>query len=250
MNLIDILNPVKKIVKLHSPLLLSGAAILGTVTTAYLSGKASFRAAEVIRAHEEQEPQLIDRKKRLKERTKLVWKLYIPTAVSTASTFVFIVGANRMGARKLLAANGALGFTEQAFSSYREKIIEEFGERKDVAIRDKVATDRINSNPPPSPEVMFTGPGVVLCCEIFTGRYFTSDMESLKQAMNELNSEMLQQDYASLDDFYWRVGLKPTTQSGQIGWRPDKLMELNFTAVMTQDGRPCLAFDYNYVKSL
>lgn len=239
-----------KTIKANSPLIFSVAAGVGTLTTAFLVGKASFDAANTIREYEENNAPAINPKERLKDRTRLVWKLYIPSTISTVSTIVCIIGAKRMEAQKTIAAHAALAFTERAYSEYRDKVIEEFGVRKDQSIRDKVVAEQVTKNPPPSQDVLVTGPGNVLCCELFTMRYFACDMEKLRRAQNDLNSKLLKHDYATLDDFYYMIGLAPTTASNNIGWTSDKLMELIFSTTLSEDGRPCITFEYNYTKTL
>jgi hypothetical protein len=241
---------VFKNIKANSPIIFSVAAGVGTLTTAFLVGKASFDAANMIRNDEEKNAPAVNPRERLKDRTRLVWKLYIPPAISTVSTIVCIVGAKRMEAQKTLAAHAALAFTERAYSDYRDKVVEEFGARKDQSIRDKVVAEQVAINPPPSQEVLVTGPGNVLCCELFTMRYFACDMEKLKRSVNELNSKLLKHDYATLDDFYYMIGLAQTTVSGKLGWTSDKLMELIFSTTLSEDGRPCITFEYNYTKTL
>jgi len=237
-------------IKANSPVILSVAAGVGTIATALLVGKASFEAANAIRDHEEQNAPAINPKERLKDRTKLVWKFYIPPAISTVSTIMCVAGANRVGAQKTFAANAALSVIERAYSDYREKTVEELGPRKDQSIRDKVVADQIAKTPSPSQDILVTGPGNILCCEMFTMRYFASDMEKLRKAQNELNSKLLKHDYATFDDFYYIIGLQPTTTSGNLGWTSDKLMELEFSTALSDDGRPCITFTYNYTKTL
>lgn len=237
-------------IKANSPVILSVAAGVGTITTAILVGKASYQAANVIREYEENNAPAINPKERLKDRTRLVWKLYIPSTISTVSTVACVIGANRMETKKTIAANAVLAVTERAYSDYRNKIVEELGPRKDQSIRDKVVADQVTNNPPPSQDVLVTGPGNVLCCELFTMRYFACDMEKLRRANNELNSKLLKHDYATLDDFYYMLGLSPTTTSGNIGWQSDKLMDLIFSTTLSDDGRPCITFEYNYTKTL
>ena len=241
---------VLKNIKANSSVILSVAAGIGTITTAVLVGKASFDAANIIRTHEEQNAPAINPKERLKDRTRLVWKLYIPSAVSTVSTIICIVGAKRMETQKTIAANAALAVAERAYSDYRDKVVEELGPRKDQAIRDKVVADQIANNPSPSQDVLVTGPGNVLCCELFTMRYFACDMEKLRKAQNELNARLLKHDYATFNDFYYLIGLSQTSASGNLGWTSDKLMELIFSTTLSDDGRPCITFEYNYTKPL
>jgi hypothetical protein len=183
------------------------------------------------------------------ERTKLVWKIYIPSAIAATSTIACLVGANRVGLKKTMAAQTAFAISERMYSEYRDKVIEEYGERKDQSIRDKIADERVKLTAP-SNDILVTGPGNVLCCELYTGRYFSSDMESLRKAQNELNSQLLAHDYATFDDFYYMIGLGRTSSSSQMGWKSTKLMGLSFSTILTDDGRPCLAFEYNYVEPM
>lgn len=249
MNLADIGRLLRTNTKEHAPIILSVMAGVGTLSTAYLTATASFVAADVIRRHEETRLMPDDPKELFIERAKLVWRLYIPSAISATSTIACIVGANRIEAKKTLAAQAAFAVSERVYSEYRDKVIQEYGERKDQSIRDKVAEDRVKNNPP-AETMVIAGPGTVLCCEMYTGRYFHSDMETLRKAENKINARALMHDYATFDDFYYMIGLANTTTSGQMGWKSGKLMELRFSSVLTEDGRPCLAFDYNYSELL
>jgi hypothetical protein len=250
MNLAGITNALRRNTKQHSPLILSTIAGVGTLMTAYLAAKASFEAVRVLDQWEEDNGISDDAKERLMDRTKVVWKLYIPTAVSATSTVICIVAANRVEASKTLAAQTAFTVSQQLYSEYRDKVVEQFGANKDQSIRDSLAQERVLREPPPASDILVSGPGNVLCCEQFTGRYFTSDMETLRKAQNDLNSKLLSQDYATLYDFYYMIGLGATSYSEQLGWKSDKLMELQFSTVLTDDGRPCLSFDYNYTATL
>ncbi len=241
MSIKGMIHTASRTVKRNSPVLLSSTAITGVVTTAYLSGKASIEASDELRNYGYN-------KETRKEQFGLVWKLYIPTAASGLMTIACIIGTTRISSNRAAAAQAAFVITERAYSEYRNKVVEEYGTRKDQTIRDSIAEDRVKKNAPPSAEVLVTGPGNVLCCELHTGRYFSSDMETLRKAQNDLNSRLLGHDTCSLDDFYWLVGLNGTSNSGDLGWTSEKLMVLDFSTVLTEDGRPCLAFEYNYIK--
>lgn len=248
-NLTQLTAAFGKGIKANSPIILSVAAGVGVLATAYLTGIASYQAAKVIKAKEDVDGTPTDRKQRLKERTKLVWKLYIPAGISTVTTIGAIVGSNRVSSRKTLAATTALAFSERAYSEYRDKIVEEYGARKDQAIRDKVISDQVKSTAP-SQEVLVTGPGDILCCELLTMRYFKCDMETLRKSVNNINAKMLTHDYQTLNDFYYMIGLAYTSESGRLGWESSKLMDLSFSTALTEDGRPCITFEYNYTKLL
>lgn len=248
MNLGDLIKSLRTNTKEHSPVILSIAAGIGVLSTAYLTGRASFLASDVIRNYEREHLMPVDRKELVIERTKLVWKLYIPAAISATTTITCIVGANRIEAKKTIAAQTAFAVSQRVYSEYRDKVIEEFGERKDQSIRDKIAEERVKDSPPK--EVIVAGSGTVLCCELFTGRYFMSDMEKLRRAQNDINAKMIAHDYATFNDFYYLIDLPQTAVSGQLGWKSSKLLDLQFTTVLSEDGRPCLAFEYNYSETL
>ena len=245
-----LLTTVTKIAKTHSPEILMALGISSMVSTVYLTGKASFEAARLIDLEEEEEGPSQNRRKRIQERTKLVWKLYIPAAASGAVSVACAIGSFKASGNKTAAAVAAYSLTEKAFSEYKEHVVEELGKGKSQKIVDQIAQDRVLANPEPSKEVVIMPSGHILCCEMFTGRYFRSDMESLRKAENEINAKINHERYVTLDEFYELVGLKGTTNSASLGWDSDRLMALDFSTVISIDGEPCLAFDYNYVKPL
>lgn len=224
----------------NSPTILTTLAISGTITTAFLAARAAYSSVKVL---EEADP----KPETLQEKAKYAWRLYIPPVITGTATIVCITSITRVGLKRTAAMATAYTVTEQAFQEYREKVVEQLGAKKEQAIRDEVVQDKILTNPP-GKEIVISGPGNVLCCELFTGRYFNSDMHTLQKAQNEVNALVVQQVSVTLDEFYDRVGLSHTSNSDMIGWDSDKLMELKISTVLTEDGRPCLAFDYNYTK--
>jgi Family of unknown function (DUF6353) len=246
----DLLTTVTKIAKTHSPEILMALGISGMMSTVYLTGKASFEAARLIDLEEEEEGPNQDTRKRIMERTKLVWKLYIPAAASGAVSVACAIGSFKASGRKTTAAITAYSLTERAFAEYKEKVVEELGKGKSQKIVDQIAQDRVLANPEPSKEVVILPSGHVLCHESYTGRYFRSDMESLRKAENDINAKINHERYVTLDEFYELVGLMSTSNSGDLGWDSDRLLALEFSTVISESGEPCISFNYNYVKPL
>jgi hypothetical protein len=246
MNLSHLMRETLKTIKDNSPAILTAVGVSGVISTAYLTGRATFKAAYIIRDYEGKFSMAANPRERFKERAKLVWKLYIPPAISGVSTILSIVSATRISSRKAAVITTAYSLSERAFSEYRDKVIEKFGEGKERALRDDIAQDRVNNNPPK--ELIVAGSGTVLCHEALTGRFFMSDHETLRQAQNTLNAKILAHNYAYLDDFYDLIGLPYTSVSNSLGWEVGKLMELRFTTVLSPDNKPCLSFEYNYTR--
>lgn len=241
MDIQDVVNRARALINKNSPEILTALGVSGVITTSYLAGVAGFNTARLL----DQEPEDLS----FKDKFKLVWKLYIPTGVSGALAIASIISVNKVSGRRTAAAVTAYSLTEKAFHEYREKVIEQIGENREGKIADETRQElvRETSN---QKEVIVLGGGNVLCCELLTRRYFRSDMETLRKAQNDINSRVVNNYYVTLDEFYDLIGLPHTSMSCLIGWDSDRNMELDFSTVLSGDGEPCLAFDYNYTKQL
>lgn len=247
MTLSSIARRTEKLVVDNSPSILTALAITGVVTTAILTGKATFRAAEILaeervaRDGRDKTPCITTQ-----EKVKILWKNYIPAASAGVLTIACVVGANHIGTRRAAAVAAAFTISERAFEEYKDKVIERIGEKPEQKIRDEIAQAEIDRTPYVNNPVVVVGDGQVLCFDAFSGRYFNSTMETLRKAENDINFQILHNMYATLDEFYELIGLKSTLTSQEVGWNTQNLMDLRHSAVMSDDGRPCLSISYNY----
>jgi Family of unknown function (DUF6353) len=250
------IQQVKFLLDDNSGAILTGVAIAGTVSTAYLTGRATFKAAKILeeagdveighRPTSEDPEEFIPvvQKRTTAGKVALVWKLYIPPVIMGVTTITSIVAANKLASKKIAALTVASGISERALQEYKEKIVEKLGVRQETAVRDEIAQDRVNNNPPNSREVIITGNGEVLCYDMLTGRYFHSSAEAIKRAENRMNFEILNHMYASLSEYYDMIGLPPTTYTDSVGWTGDKPVNVMISTTMSPDNRPCLAIDF------
>lgn len=236
-----LVKQAEKFVRSNSPAILAGLGITGVVTTGYLAHQAGMRTAHGL---SEEDPWMSN-----KEKVQIVWRHYIPVTITGVVTIGCIIGATRIGNRRTATLAAAYSLSERAFSEYKEKVVEKLGERKEQSIRDELAQEKV-AGTAPSREVVLVGGGTVLCCELHTGRYFLSDHQTIKKAVNDINFRVLNHEYATLTDFYHLIGLPATSSSSDFGWTSDKQMEISISSVFAEDTRPCLAFEYNYVKAL
>jgi hypothetical protein len=236
----------------NSRTILTGVAVGGTITTAYLSGRASFKAAEIIQKAEldpevngKDDEEFIPGLDLTRfNKVKLVWRLYIPPAALCLTTVTCIVVANKIASKKIAALAIASGISERALQEYKEKVIEKLGERQDTKIRDEIAQDRVSKHPVDSREIILAGTGEVLCYDLTTGRYFQSTVEEIKRAENKINHTLNNFISASLSEFYDEIGLPPTSFSDSVGWNLNNHIEVVISAVMSTDNRPCIAIDF------
>jgi hypothetical protein len=243
-------NKIKFLLNENSTTILTGVGVVGTVATAVLTGRATFKAADLILEKQIQKDENFEEIDLLKtrlsktEKAKLIWPLYLPPVASGVLTVTCIIMANRISSKKIAALTIAAGVSERAFQEYKEKVVEKLGMRQDQKIRDEVAQDRVRATPLGS-QVLVTGSGEVLCFDSLTGRYFTSTMEEIRRAENKVNYEMLRFNYCSLSFFYEEIGLAPTTYTDTVGWGVNNPMEVQFSTVLSDDNRPCLVIDFS-----
>ena len=226
----------------HSPEILVGLGITGMITTTVLAVKATPKALMLIeeKKKEEQVESLT-----AFETVKTTWKCYIPAAISGVVSASCIIGANSVNSRRNAALAAAYKLSETAFTEYREKVVETIGDKKEKDVRDKVAKSRVENNPVTKSEVIVTERGNTLCYDYYSGRYFNSDIDKIKKAVNEINRRLISEDYISLTEFYSELGLSPTKVSDEIGWNlDDGLIEVYFSSQLADDGRPCIVVDY------
>lgn len=253
MQLPTIFNKAQELLGENSPTVLTMMGVSGTITTAWLSGRASYRAAQIIEVEQEKilnnpnHPKYqTDPLLSTKEKFKLVWPLYIPAATIGTSTIGCIVGANQLASKKAAALAAAAGISERALQEYKDKVVEKLGETKAIAVRDAIAQDHVDKHPVNTREVILAGTGEVLCFDITSGRYFQSSVEEIKKAENKINFEIVNHMYASLSQFYEEIGLPPTGFSDDVGFNTDNRCEVSFTTTMSSDDRPCIAIDFHY----
>jgi Family of unknown function (DUF6353) len=249
------IHKLKFLVNENSTTIFTAAGVLGTVGTAVLTSRASFKAADIIQKDKEERLEALtfpetDIKPLSKtEKVKLVWIQYIPPTAVGALTITSIVMAHRISSKKIAAIAVASTISERALQEYKTKVVEKLGGRQETAIREEIAQDSVTNNPP-SNQVIIAGSGDVLCFEPLTGRYFNSTIENIKRAENKVNYEIIHYDFCSLSFFFEEIGLPPTDYSDLVGWNVSNRMEVAFSTTMSEDNRPCLVIGFSKMPSM
>ena len=236
MNIGAIVSRARKAAADNTPTILTAIGVTGTIATAVLAHKAGFKAAQIL---SEESPHLEP-----KEKLEKTWKLYIPAVTTGVVTVTCIVTANRVSNRRAAALATAYSVSQEAFREYKDKVFEKIGEKKEQAIRDEIVQEKINKNPLGS--VVLAG-NDVLCYDAYSGRPFNSNLEEIRAAVNDINWQILNDNYASLTDFWEKIGLSRTTDSDEIGWNTDTKFEVQYSAALSDDGKPVLCIEFHTV---
>lgn len=245
-NVSKITKDIKTVISKRSPEILTGIGIAGMITTTILAVKATPKALTLLEDAE------YDKGEPLKatEKVKAAWKPYIPAVVTGTVSTACLIGASSVNARRNAALATAYQLSTTALSEYKEKVVETIGEKKEQVIRENIAKDKVEKNPVNSTkEVIITGKGKTLCCDLTFNQYFESDIDSIKKAINEINYRLTTggEEYVSLNDFYDELGVPRIDIGEELGWNVsrDGLLDVSFSTTMSSDDRPCITIQYH-----
>ena len=229
----------------HSPEILTGIGIAGMVTSTVLAVKATPKALVLLEEARTNEDGTLGDKLTIVETVKVAWKPYVPAIAVGIASISCIIGASRVNYKRNAALATAYALSERTLINYRDKVIETLGEKKEKEIRDKISQDEIDKKPISSSQVIITPKGNTLFMDSITGRYFRSDLDSIKKAVIELNMEISHQNYISLNEFYSNIGLDRISNGDNLGWNIDNgYVEIDYSTCLADNDEPCIVIDY------
>ena len=247
LNMTNLFKSVKMVVTKHSPEILTGIGIAGMITTTILAVRATPKALDLVAKAEDEKFDNGNGEHLTKvEVVKTAWKPYIPAAVTGVTSIICLISATSVNARRNAALATAYNLSATALSEYKDSVIKTIGEKKERSSRDKIAEEHLSKEPVNKSAIIVSGNGNTRCFDTITKRRFMSDIESIKRIVNELNRRMVSgDDYISLNDFYYELGLDGSSIGDDLGWNvSDGLIELDFSAQLDSDGTPCIVIDY------
>ena len=245
-NMAALFKDIQLAISRHGPEILTGLGIAGMITTTILAVRATPKALDLIEEKKEELDIQPREKLPVSETVKATWKCYIPAAITGVSSVACLIGASSVNVRRNAALTAAYNLSATALSDYKEKVIETVGEKKEQAIRDKVAEERINKDPVKQSTIIVSGNGSTRCFDTITKQRFTSDIETIRRIVNDLNQRMINgEDYISLNEFYYELGLDSVSIGDELGWNvATGKIDLDFSAQLDTDGVPCIVIDY------
>lgn len=238
----NVFKSVGKFMSDHSQEILVGLGISGMISATAVAIVESPKAAKKI---EKRKEELDVDKLGFKETLKLVWPNYLPVVGITTVSTACIIGASAKSIKRNTALATAYNLSDTAFRAYRDKVIDTIGEKKEKEIRDRVNGEVLSKHPMNSTQVIVTDNGKQLFYDSLSGRYFTSDMNTIKKIVNDLNRTMRDSGYISLNDFYSEIGLEQTKLGDELGWSIEKAnIDIYFSSKLTSDDKACIVLDY------
>ena len=281
---------VPEVVKEHSPAILVGTGLVCLVSAGVMAVRATptavrlmdDRAAEMyndyadICKHNNEEPRIwadwlaVDDGKTItelpayypsvyfhrlgfKEVVKSTWKCYIPSAVTAGLGIACVIGGLRISGARTAAMAGIAGAAEKKLERYQEAVESVLDEDQVKSISDEVAKREIEEayDDKSGVEIMecaMRGPDLVF--ESLTGRFFRSDRETIRSAINDFNHDLIGGLWADENEWFTYLGL-PGVETGELlGWNSNRLLDIRIASMVAPNGEPALALVYNTLPSV
>ena len=224
-------------VKKEAPAILTGVGVAGVVTTTFLAIRATPKAIELIdeerarrfdiamkEAEDNEEEEVRDDWDQIDAKTyfMLLWRPYLPVLISGGLTIGAIIASHVVSEKRMAVLAGLVTSSEALLAKYQEKVIEQFGENKERAVRDAIAEEDIRNAPPIMEHVQETKYGYErdVFKDLRTGRYFWFDIERLRSVENDVLELLNAGERVTLNEFYDMLGLGPVEDGEMLGWEP------------------------------
>lgn len=254
-NLSTLIKNVSNFASKQKPALLAGTAIVGLIYTGYLSYKTGSKAEKILEEYKKDlslcAPEDKEAKRTVRmETTKKMLPIVIPPVIIGGATAACILGSHSESARRIAALSTAYNISEEAVKRLNIKMNDILGEKKARSIKDAIMKDKLTSDKNEMIEessIVITGSGDHLCKDLYTGRFFRGNAQTIEQAIIKLSSDVLSEMYVSLNEFYDEIGLERIPNGDDVGWNVDDVyrgkLPITMTAILTADKQPCLCID-------
>ena len=258
MNFSKVTKTIKKVTKTldkHLPAILTGIGAVGSVTGVVLAANAGVKTAPILA-----ERKAIQKKERMTKTQSLVdnvahvGKYYIPTAVVTAASVACIIGAHKVNTKRIAALSTALIASQDRFKTYKDKVKEVVGEKKEHKIANEAAAEHVNNQLTYLPwDKLIEGEGPVVYCDLNTGKLWKSDPMTMTNCINEFNKKIANNPFdepITMNEWYDMFeGIKTVPFISTKMYQTKELPDLDR---MTTTG-PCIGgfaicyLDYDYI---
>lgn len=251
----------KKAANKHSPEILIGIAGLSFMSTVYYAAKATPKAidlaySEALNHHEGDmiSGGLSNRDKitfindELDRVTilKTTWKCYIPTVVMGSITIACIAGSHHISSNRNAALVSAYSVAEKTMNDYQSKVIDILGEDAANKVRESLKED--NARIDQDMNIILNScnsSGNDLCFDPISGRYFRSNGEDIRTAMNDYNHALMANGYFdTLNGWYFHLGIPGISIGDMLSWDTDRLLDFEFKSMVAPNNEPCLVINY------
>lgn len=171
------------------------------------------------------------------EKVKELGKVAGPTLAATGASLAFTGLHHKFAGDAINNLTNVLSIAQIAADERKKTEDEQFGEGAAAKIDEAVAVKHANAMPVWSDRTIInTGHGFDVFYDDWTAKWFYSDINFIKSKVNELNFQLLNDMYVSVNEFYDALDL-PTAGCGTgQGWNVDYgTIDLQYFAELDED---------------
>lgn len=225
----------------HSPTILFGAGIVGVVATTVSACRATLKLEDILEESTTKQLQashvLADKTKDYSEkdynkdlailRTQTVFKigkLYAPSIILGTLSVAALSGSHIVLSKRNAGLTAAYAAVDKAFSEYRERVVDEYGEEKDRELRHGVETVTVKQKGGDGKTKVKTFKKSSMYAKLFHEGNPNWDPHPeynimfLRGIQRQLNDKLWAQGHLFLNEAYDELGLGRTPAGSQVGW--------------------------------
>ena len=201
-------------VKHNAPTILTIAGSVGVIATAVATAKATPKAIKLIEEEEEKKGDELTKF----EKFKVAAPAYVPAIIFGVGTISCIVGSNMLNQKRQASLASAYALLDRSYKTYRDKVVELYGEDGDRKIKEEIAKDKYEKKKEEDGDKE-------LFYDEYSERYFEITMENFTKAQYELNRIFHTTDVVALNDWYHLLGVDGVEGGDLIGWMTTDMYE-------------------------
>lgn len=244
----------------HSPEILCGIGVVGTVVSAVMACHATTKISEITDVHKDTMADIHKMKNRIeagaeikdysledaKKDTAITYvqtgfkfvKLYAPSVILGTLSIGALIGSNHILKKRNAALAAAYATVDQTFKKYRERVVERFGEETDKELRygykqetveETVIDEKTGKEKTVKKKVNTVGiDGYSDYAKFFDAsckaweKNADYNLMFIKGVQNVANIKLKEQGYLFLNDVYEALGIEKTLAGQTVGWIYDE----------------------------
>lgn len=158
---------------------------------------------------------------KLVRQAKVVSPIMAPTVILATFSSACIICAHKSNTKRVAALTTAYELSETARREYIARVKEKIGEKAELDIRDDYWREESQKHLPSDKNdnvIICTGHGDQLYYDEGSGRFFRASPQWLEKCKVEISHKIFCEDYASVNELYYIMGLPTVALGNNTGW--------------------------------
>lgn len=212
----------------HSRQILLAVSVTGAAGSVVLAIKATPRAMEVVEDLREVYGDHIP----AKELIRKVGPIYAPTAIMLLTTCGCIIGAHRLADKENAILASIAAGAQGTVAEYEKRLADQLGEKAANKLKAEVEAARQDTSME-YPEVINNPPNIAGGFQLYrepeSGQFFWATEHSLNEAVAQLNRQIDNEMWATLNDFLYLLDIDRCDFGDRVAWDIDHKLHIPFT---------------------